>query len=83
MLIDKPLSELEVYMGSVTEPAGFDEFWSATLVAARAKAWPVRCVPVPHPFSHVVIQDIRFAGWDGEPINAWLRYPSDISGPFP
>ncbi|MDR2973209.1 MAG: acetylxylan esterase, partial [Propionibacteriaceae bacterium] len=39
--------------------------------------------PVPHPFSHVVIQDIRFAGWDGEPINAWLRYPSDISGPFP
>ncbi len=83
MLFDKPLDELQTYTGSSGEPADFDQFWSQTLAEARQAAWPAQLSDEPNPFAHTVICDVRFSGWQGEPINAWLRYPADADGPLP
>ena len=83
MLHDMPLEELRTYRGKSGEPEDFDEFWAGTLAQAREKSWPAKLEPVPHPFAHLDIFDVTFAGWEGEPVKAWLRLPAGARGPVP
>jgi len=83
MLHDWPLDELRCYRGKSAEPTDFDAFWAQTLRQARDQSWPARLEPVPHPFSDLAVYDVSFAGWNGEPIKAWLRLPAQPEGPLP
>jgi cephalosporin-C deacetylase len=83
-LTDLPLEELQRYQPLLDEPSNFDEFWSDTLSLARKH--PVGLVAKPETGSGlrtVTVQDVRFAGWDGQAVAAWLLLPTVGSRPFP
>lgn len=86
-LLDMPLEQLRTYQADVTEPADFDAFWSETLEAARTagkSAAPAEYRPVSgSPLSTVEAYDVRFPGWDGQPVAAWLLLPRGAAGPLP
>lgn len=83
MLFDLPADQLPMYESSLAEPADFDDFWSATLAEARAFAPMVRCEPVDAGLTTIDVYDVRFRGFAGEAIAAWLRIPRGAAGPLP
>lgn len=84
-LTDLSLEELERYRPSVAEPAGFDAFWAETVAAARAAAAvPAEFRRLPDsPLVTVDAFDVRFPGWAGQPVAAWLLLPRGATGPLP
>lgn len=83
MYMDMPADQLATYLGSQSEPAGFDEFWAQTLAEAQAHPLGLSLEPVETVLSTVDVWDVTFNGYAGEPIRAWLRVPSGASGPLP
>ncbi|WP_181768035.1 acetylxylan esterase [Streptomyces albidus (ex Kaewkla and Franco 2022)] len=86
-LTDMPLGELRAYRPEVAEPEDFDDFWSSTLAAAREAG---RSAPpadfrrlTDSPLRTVDVHDVRFPGWDGQPVAAWLLLPRGADGPLP
>ncbi|WP_236244738.1 alpha/beta fold hydrolase [Streptomyces sp. CC210A] len=66
------------------EPADFDAFWEKTLRTARAAGGAPRIRPVDDcPLTTVDTYDVRFPGWNGQPVAAWLLLPSEAEGPLP
>ena len=83
-LSDLPLDDLLTYRGEVAEPADFDEFWVDSLEQARAHDVDVALTPVTgHGLSRLDVADVRFSGWGGQRIAAWLVRPRDVEGPLP
>jgi cephalosporin-C deacetylase len=84
-LTDLPLEELRAYHPAVPEPDDFDDFWAKTLAAARAAAdAPAEYRPVADsPLVAVDVYDVRFPGWGGQPIAAWLLLPRGADEPLP
>ncbi|MGW7291859.1 acetylxylan esterase [Streptomyces xiamenensis] len=84
-LTDLPLDELREYRPEVPAPADFDDFWARTLATARAAAGqPATYTPVTDsPLAAVDVFDVRFPGWGGQPIAAWLLLPRGARGPLP
>ena len=80
---DLPLEELRRYRPEVAEPADFDAFWADTLAAARSCAASVSVRDWDGPHGPLRARDVRFPGFDGEPIAAWLTSPADAPGPLP
>jgi cephalosporin-C deacetylase len=82
-LFDLPLSELRVYRPERDEPADFAAFWAQTL--AETNAHPLDATFTPHdtPLTLVDVHDVRFGGWNGERIAAWLIVPSGVHNPVP
>jgi cephalosporin-C deacetylase len=72
---DLPLSELRAYRPVLPEPADLGEFWAGTLAAARQHDVAFDCVPVDAGVRTVEVFDVRFAGWEGQPVAAWLYLP--------
>lgn len=70
-----PLDQLERYRPELTHQPDFDEFWRATLQAARTDADPVQAVRVDVGVRAVDTYDVTFSGWDSEPIRGWLLLP--------
>lgn len=70
-----PESELRRYRPDIAEPADFDEFWERTLRDARAAGSEPIVTQVASPFTHVRVFDVRFSGFDGHPVGAWLLLP--------
>lgn len=79
-LTDLPLAELERYRPDVAEPADFDEFWSSTLAEARRAAGVVVRRPAATPITELVVEDLSFPGFGGEPIKAWVTRPTGRDG---
>jgi cephalosporin-C deacetylase len=80
-LTDLPLEALRDYRPDIDEPAGFDEFWAATLRAAREH--PLKPTFDPQHDTRletVDVDDVRFSGWAGERVAAWLLVPR-LAGP--
>ncbi|MEV0272525.1 acetylxylan esterase [Hamadaea sp. NPDC050747] len=80
---DLGLDELRAYRPEVREPADFDEFWTRTLAEARAAGDKPTFTPVDSPLTACRVFDVRFSGYAGEPIAAWLLVPAHAEGPVP
>lgn len=75
MFTDLPLEELRAYSPALVEPEGLDAFWSETLEQARAAASAPVIAPTSSPISEIVIEDLEFSGFAGDPIRAWISRP--------
>lgn len=85
-LTDLSLDELRRYDSGAQRPGDFDEFWAETLDRARAAGADRKAEY--HPvtdarLASVDVFDVRFPGWDGQPVAAWLLLPKYASGPLP
>ncbi|MBX9422387.1 MULTISPECIES: acetylxylan esterase [Streptomyces] len=66
------------------EPDGFDAFWSETLEAAREAGRAPELRPVRDSLLTTLdAYDVRFPGWGGDPVAAWLVVPSEAEAPLP
>jgi cephalosporin-C deacetylase len=85
MFTDLPLAALREFRSEVDEPDDFDEFWRTTLTRSRERGFTVVAEPVETGLPLVRVRDVRFAGFRGEPIAAWLVEPAaaDPSTPLP
>lgn len=83
MFTDLPEAQLWSYRSIQTEPEDFDAFWADTLAESRAAAWPLERTAVASGLTTLDVYDVRFAGYGGEPVHAWLRLPRGAAGPLP
>lgn len=76
-LFDLPLPELREYRPASPAPADLVDFWRRTF--ATAGGHPVDPVFTPYDAAlrNADVYDVRFAGWGGAPIAAWLLVPRD------
>lgn len=84
-LTDASLDELISYRPDLPAPPDFDAFWDRTLAEARGHGGAVKAERVTdrHLLRTVEVDDVRFPGWNGEPVAAWLLRPRDTEGPLP
>jgi cephalosporin-C deacetylase len=83
-LMDLPLDELTRYKPELAAPEGFDAFWTETLAAARGHGGDPVLTPVDETLLTAFdVYDVRFPGWNGEPVAAWLLLPRGARGPLP
>ncbi|NCD18582.1 MAG: acetylxylan esterase [Actinobacteria bacterium] len=82
-LFDLPLDELRTYRPTVREPADFEEFWTETIGEARAVGAAASSEVVEGHLRDVEIRDVRFPGFAGDPVAAWLLVPRGLDGPAP
>jgi cephalosporin-C deacetylase len=75
-LFDLPLPDLRAYRPAPQPPADLTTFWQSTFAATTQ---PVTPTFTPHDAAlrNVDVYDVRFAGWAGAPIAAWLVVPKD------
>lgn len=79
---DLPLDQLRSFRPDVAEPADFDNFWARTLTESRALATAPRLQAVTTPITQLIVEDLTFSGFGGEPIRAWITRPHSDS-PLP
>ncbi|HET6860886.1 MAG TPA: acetylxylan esterase [Streptomyces sp.] len=84
-LADFGLEELVGYRPESTAPDDFDDFWRRTLADARSLDGSVKTerVTAQYGLHTVEVDDVRFPGWNGEPVSAWLLRPRGVEGPLP
>jgi len=80
---DMPLDQLERYCPEARPPDDFDQVWADTLAEARAVPMRVQRTPAETRLRTVTVEDVRFPGFGGDPIAAWLVRPAAASGPLP
>ena len=80
---DLPLEELRAHRPPLRLPEGFDGFWDRTLAELAAHPADVRRRAHPAGLTTVEVDDVRFAGWGGQDVAAWLLRPAGASGPLP
>lgn len=81
--VDLPRDELERYRSSTPEPPDLDAFWARTLAQARTHELAPTFREVDSGFAHLRSFDVRFSGFDGQRIAAWLHLPRAADGPLP
>ena len=74
-LFDLPLPELERYLPELDEPADLDDFWATTLAEARRHDVLVDVARTDAGLRLVDVDDLTFAGFDGQPVRAWVTRP--------
>lgn len=82
-LTDLPLDLLREYRPEVADPADFDEFWASTLDQSRRAGGTAELAAVDTPITEIVVEDLTFPGFDGEPVKAWVTRPAGKQGPLP
>lgn len=80
---DLPLDQLRGYRTGVQEPDDLTEFWDRTLTASRQEAVSPETRPVETGLTRVRTLDVRFSGFGGDRIAAWLHLPADSDEPLP
>jgi cephalosporin-C deacetylase len=80
---DLPLDELRGYRPDLPEPTDLRGFWESTLAEARAYDLDVTWTPYESPLRTVDVYDVRFSGFGGQRIAAWLLLPRHRSAPLP
>lgn len=80
---DLPLSELRSYLPQRDEPADYDAFWDRTLAEQRAHVTAPSFEEIDTGYTQLVTEDVTFAGFDGQPVKAWLLTPRHLPGPLP
>jgi cephalosporin-C deacetylase len=74
-LFDLTLAELRDYRPEPLPPPDLTEFWRGTFDTAAEYPVDARFTAVDAALPNVDVYDVRFAGWDGAPIAAWLVTP--------
>ena len=82
MYTDLPADQLESYTSSQTKPEDFAGFWTETLEQARAHPLDLKVTIEPTVLESIDVYDVQFAGFNGEPVRAWLRVPHGAAGPL-
>jgi cephalosporin-C deacetylase len=72
---DWPIEQLRAYRPELAEPADLDEFWSRTLSESRALTSAPVIAAVETPVSELVVEDLTFSGYAGEPVRGWVVRP--------
>ncbi|MFF4381248.1 acetylxylan esterase [Kitasatospora sp. NPDC001547] len=82
---DFGLDELVGYRPDLPAPEDFDAFWRRTLAEARSHGGVVKAdrVTARYGLRTVEVDDVRFPGWNGEPVAAWLLRPRGAVDPLP
>ncbi len=80
---DLPLEELRAFRPPLRLPEGFDAFWDGTLAELAEHPADVRRTRDPVALTTVEVDDVRFAGWGGQDVAAWLLRPAGATGPLP
>lgn len=75
--------ELRAYRPTVREPDDFDEFWETTLAESRGAGGDVTIEPADTTVTELVVEDVTFPGFGGEPVKAWLTRPRQLSAGMP
>ncbi|MFS0894947.1 acetylxylan esterase [Microbacterium sp. 179-I 3D3 NHS] len=81
-LTDLSLEQLRTFRPDVAEPADFDAFWERTLAESRGLAAPARIEAAITPIDQLIVEDLTFTGFGGEPVRAWITRPRE-GGPRP
>ena len=81
-LTDLPLDQLRSFRPDVAEPADFDDFWARTLSESRALAIAPTVETATTPITELIVEDLTFSGFNGEPVRAWITRPRR-EGPLP
>lgn len=76
-LTDLTLPELIDFRPQVDEPQDFDAFWAETLTESATIPQRLDRRRVPGPIDQVIVEDAEFAGYNGDPIKAWIIRPLD------
>jgi cephalosporin-C deacetylase len=74
-LFDLTGDELRSHHSRSVKPAGFDDFWRLTLDEVRGHDLDARFDQVDTGLRLVDTVDVTFAGWNGQPVKAWLTLP--------
>ena len=82
-LTDLPLAELRGYRAQLTEPDDFDEFWRTTLDEARAIGGTASLRSAETVITELLVEDLSFPGFGGEPVLGWVTRPAHSDGPLP
>ncbi len=72
---DLPLDELRRYAPDLPEPPDLAAFWADTLHEARSHDLGATFEPVDSGLAVIETLDVRFNGFGGTPIRAWLHLP--------
>ncbi|CAN5417406.1 acetylxylan esterase [soil metagenome] len=80
---DWPLAQLRAYRPEIAVPEDFDDFWSSTLAESRAAGGEATLHPAQTPVTQLIVDDLTFPGFAGEPIRGWVTRPRDAAGPLP
>ena len=83
MHFDLPLEELQAYKPARQEASDFDDFWAASLEAARRFPLLPNFQPADAYLSLIEVFDVTFPGFSGQPIKGWLLLPRQRSGRLP
>lgn len=81
-IYDLDKSDLAEYRIGRSEPADLDDFWHTGLNEAMTTSWAPEFTPVDSPLRSIEVYDVRFAGFNGDPIKGWLLVP-ETSSPVP
>lgn len=80
---DLPITELENFNPDVECPEDFDRFWRATVDESMAQAWPAEYELTRTSVRFARVYDVRYSGFMGEHIAAWLLLPGDATAQVP
>ncbi|WAP51521.1 acetylxylan esterase [Arthrobacter sp. ATA002] len=75
---DLPVDQLHGYRSTEKEPADFNARWDATLSAARRHPTLISVDEADNGLAGVDCWDVRFAGFDGDPVAAWFSRPAGV-----
>ena len=81
--VDLPRDQLERYRSTTPDPPDFYAFWARTLEQSRSHALAPSFVEVDSGLPHLRSFDVRFSGFDGQRVAAWLHLPRAAAGPLP
>lgn len=82
-LTDLPVDQLDSFRPDVAEPADFDDFWTRTIGEARAADRGFTLTPAQTVLTEIVVDDLEFSGFGGDPVRAWVTRPVRTTGPLP
>jgi cephalosporin-C deacetylase len=77
---DMTPEELGDYTPEVREPEDFDQFWIKTLADSRIKSADPQVTAISSGVREFSVSDLRFSGYSGDEIAAWLVRPKNPIG---
>jgi cephalosporin-C deacetylase len=78
-MFDLPLAELETYRPSIEQPEDLADFWRRSREEVQGFDLDLSVRPVENKLVVIDTFDVRFAGWGGSPVQAWLHVPAGAS----